>query len=120
MAALVLTVAQKAVIEALDDELEKAFKDGVVDSTLAPFLVSFQKYDSTIMTKNNNEMKILIKDIFRSVISAVITTPGMGDILAVLPPVPGVAYTANYKLDPAGTGTLVFTDGLLTSHTETP
>ena len=114
MPALVLTADQLAVLNAFKAALEDAFASGVESPPATPILDPFTGYTSTVMTKNGDELKTKMKGIFESVLSAFIK-------IQPVPPVPvaGVV-TINYMHNPTGTGTLTFTDGILTGHTETP
>ena len=113
MSALVLSSQQNSVVQSMDSVLDQAFGSGVNNSG-GQLLAPVDKYNSPQMTQNGNKFQHLLKDTFRSVLSAFICTPGVGDLFTSGT---GLTTTIDYKKSNGDTGHLTFTNGVLTSST---
>lgn len=122
MGALTLSAADKSVLTSLETKLEDAFKDGIESPAATAYIEAMDRYDSATMTKDNEAGKKLIKNTFLAVVAAMLSTPGLKEAFQATPSTPPVSgeVTVTYARTDGGSGTLTFTDGVLTGHTETP
>ncbi len=100
MPKLTITSGQKTFLDNIDGDLEKAFAEGVQVSPTTAYLDPTPRY-ATLPAAH----KTAVKNSFRQVVAALLVRYA------------GLTTTVNYTKAGGGSGTLTFTNGILTGST---
>lgn len=109
------------IIEPIDTELQSAFDGGVAspgDATTLPRMTMYEDMTEAISPTDPRTGQQATKDIFRSLVAAMLTAMGIKRPFAAGAFVTGQTVTIGYrKADGVTIGSLTFTDGILTDNT---
>jgi hypothetical protein len=122
MAKLRITDAQKTgIIDPIDADLHAAFNEGVDTATVVTVLPMMTKYDTltdqVAPPTDTRTGQQSVRDIFRQMMAAIIAVLGITGPFAAGAFVAGQSVTISYKKSDGSTGTMTFTNGILTANT---